>query len=199
MPISQADLNLVFEIGNLRWIMRSWHRFGGIKFQNLTEHMYRVAWIALIIAKYEKVENTDRMLKMALIHDISESRAGDVDYLSRQYVERKEKEGVKDMLTDTSLADELIDLWEEYEKRECIESKIVKDADNIDVDFELREQAYKGERLDELWSEGRKFVAENKLYTNTAKKIWKAVQTQNPHHWHSTAKTRFNSGDWRKI
>lgn len=198
MSISKADLNFIYEIGNLRWIMRMWQRFGGINFQNLTEHIYRVAWIALILAKHEKVADTDKILKMALVHDIGESRAGDVDYLARQYVERNEIKAIKEMLSDTALATEFIGLWEEYERRECIEAKIVKDADNLDVDFELREQQVKGESLASNWSQGRRFVAENKLYTKTAKKIWDQIYTSNPHAWHIDTNNRFTAGDWQK-
>lgn len=167
-------------------------------FANVSEHIFRVAWIALILAKYENVKNTDKLLKMALVHDITESRTGDVNYVSRQYTERKEYKAISDILKDTSLEKEFIDLWEECEKKETIEAKIIKDADNLDVDFELREQAIRGGVLNKTFEEIREHVGEKKLYTETAKKIYQDLKLSNPHDWHKRGNNRFNSGDWKK-
>jgi putative hydrolase of HD superfamily len=192
------DLEFIYEIGALRYLQRTWVRFLGPSFQNNTEHMFRVAWIALIIAKYENATNTDKILKMALLHDIAESRTGDVDYLSRQYVERHEDKGITDMLEGTVIAAEIIALAREYEARECIEAKIVKDADNLDVDLELSEQAARGHAaLRAVKADMRAGVAAKKLYTVTAKRFWDEIQTANPHDWHHNARgNRFKSGDW---
>lgn len=167
-------------------------------FANVSEHIFRVAWIALILAKRENVENTDKLLKMALVHDITESRTGDVNYISRQYTERKEHNAIRDILKDTSLEKEFIELWEECEKRETIEAKIIKDADNLDVDFELKEQSARGGVLDKTLEEIREHVGVNKLYTETAKKIYQSLKSSDPHDWHRMGNNRFNSGDWKK-
>lgn len=193
----QRDIEFLYEMGSLRFIQRTWKRFLNADFQNLAEHHMRVMWIALIIARHEGVENTDKIMKMALVHDIPESRTGDVDYLSRQYVERNEALGVEDMLSGTAISDEFTLLWHEYEKRECIEAKIVKDADNLDVDFELREQQARGMQLHAVLDDNRKVVAEHKLYTETAKKMWAQLREADPHDWHHNGRTRLNAGDWK--
>lgn len=193
----QRDLEFLYEIGSLRFIQRTWRRFLNEDMANLAEHHVRVAWIALTLARYEKVTNTEKVLKMALVHDIAESRTGDVDYLSRQYVERNEELGISDMLQDTVLADEFLQLWHEYEARDCIEAKIVKDADNLDVDLELQEQAARGGSLRDVLSDNRERVGESKLYTETAKRFWQAIRESNPHDWHHNGRTRLNAGDWK--
>lgn len=187
----------MYEIGCLRFVSRTWQRFLNPDFQNLAEHHLRVMWIALIIAKHEKVENTDKIMKMALIHDIPESRTGDVDYLSRQYVERNEALGLDDMLGGTAVQEEFTKLWHEYEKRECIEAKIVKDADNLDVDMELMEQKARGMTIGDILADNRKVVHEHKLFTKTAKQLIKAIQATDPHDWHHNGRTRLNAGDWK--
>lgn len=149
----KRDIELLYELGALRLIDRQWRRFHNTETQNLTEHHFRVTWIALLIAKHEKVTNTDKIMKMAMVHDISESRTGDVDYLARQYVIRDESKGIKDVFKNTALEKEFVDLWHEYEDRECIESKIVKDADNLDIDLELQEQSARGNVLQKKWDE----------------------------------------------
>lgn len=192
------DIEFLFEMGSLRGLPRQWTRFLKTDFDNVAEHHFRVLWTALIIAKGEKAGDIEKIMKMALVHDITESRNGDVDYISRQYVVRKEEMAIKDMLGGTSLEKEFLEAWREYEERESIESKIVKDADNIEIDFELREQAVKGSRLPDTLEETRAFVGENKLYTKTAKQLWKAVRESNPTDWFIKGRNRFNAGDWKQ-
>jgi putative hydrolase of HD superfamily len=194
------DVEFLFEMGSLRHVPRMWQRFLGVDFANVTEHHYHVMWIALTIAAREGVTNTDKILKMALVHDIAESRTGDVDYISRQYMDRHEDEAMHDILEKTSLEKEFLDLIAEYEKRECIEAKIVKDADNLDVDMELRERAMVGDSLEKRFSPMRKRVAETKLYTKTAKELHAQIIAADPHDWHANAaRNRINGGDWKNI
>jgi putative hydrolase of HD superfamily len=184
-------------MGSIRFIERTWRRFLHEDFANLAEHHFRVFWIAMVIAAHEKGVDTGKIAKMVLVHDIAESRAGDVDYLSRQYVKRDEELGIHDILGSTSVEKEFLELWEEYEERSSLEAKIVKDADNLDVDFELAEQAARGSQLKALKQPMRDTVAETKLFTETAKRMYKQMQGANPHEWHYIGRNRINSGDWK--
>jgi putative hydrolase of HD superfamily len=167
---------------------------------NNSEHMFRVAWIALVIAAREgNKANTEKIVKMAIAHDIAESRTGDVDYLARQYVERDESRALNDMLDDTSVQKEFADLLHEYEERKSLESQIVKDADNLDVDMELREQFSQGHGLPDNWTKQREYVGANKLFTQTAKDMHAAIRKSNPNDWHiNSPSNRINGGDWKK-
>lgn len=192
------DLHFLYEVGTIRHIQRTWKQFLNADFENLSEHIFRVIWIALIIAKHEKNTNSEKILKLALVHDMSESRSVDVHYISRQFATRHEHQAIKATFDGTSLHDEFIQLFEEVELRESMESKIIKDADNLDVDLELKEQEYKGLHLSQKFAPMRKHVAQTKLYTKTAKKIWKLIQTSDPNDWHWLSSNRFTSGDWKK-
>ena len=176
-----------------------WRRFHSTEFANLAEHHFRVFWIAMIIAAGEKNADTGKIAKLALLHDIAESRTGDVDYIARQYVIRNEELAIQDILSDTSIEEEFLALMKEYEERVSPESRIVKDADNLDVDFELVEQdASSGNALRKQWKDMRSFVAKEKLYTETAKKLFDQLMEANPHNWHFEGRNRRNGGDWKK-
>lgn len=192
------DIDFLFEMGNIRLIERMWKRFLRDDFANLAEHHFRMFWIAMVVAAHEKNVDTGKIAKLVLVHDIAESRTGDVDYLARQYVERNEKLAIEDMLAGTSLEKEFYALWQEYEDRKTMEARIAKDADNLDVDFELAEQAARGSMLKKHWQENREFVAKNKLYTATAKKLFDELADANPHAWHLNGRNRRNGGDWQK-
>ncbi|HYE22358.1 MAG TPA: HD domain-containing protein [Verrucomicrobiae bacterium] len=191
------DIDFLFELGQLRYIKRAWVQVLCPDFENLSEHMFRVIWLALLISKMENAGDHEKIMKMALAHDIVESRTGDVHYISRQYTKRNEELAIADMVEDTSLT-EFKDIWNEYEKRESIEAKIVKDADNLSVDMELVEQAYRGNQLKEVFSEHRHKVASSGLTTESAKKLWHQIWNGNPHDWHLKGRNRFNGGDWKE-
>src|SRR3972149_971171 len=185
--VSKRDIEFLYEVGCLRFIPRAWRQMLSPNFANLTEHTLRVAWIAALIARHEGA-NIGKAMQMALVHDLSESRTGDVHYISRLYTRRDEKGAIKDMLHGTTLPSELLDLWQEYEERESLESKVVKDADNLDVDFEIQEQAARGVNLKEDWyKEQRKPLVYPNLHTETAKRIFEMLYSSNRNDWHTKA------------
>ena len=194
---TKRDLEFFYEMGCLRFLQRTWKQFLGPNVQNITEHTFRVMWIALTLAKHEGVKNYEKILKMALVHDIAESRGAEVNYISRQYVDRHEEMAVSEILKETSLGEEFIEIWHEYEKRECTEAKIIKDADTLDIDLELLEQEATGHRLKSIWKQQRDEMVYNKLFTQSAKNFWKEIYNSNPHDWHLNARNRFNDGDWK--
>lgn len=194
----KRDVELLYELGMLRHMPRQWSRFGGVPFANLTDHHFRVAWIAMVLAKHEGKCDTEKIVKMALLHDIGEGRTNDVDYISRQYVKRNEDQAIKDTFEGTVLEEEIIKLSSEYEERKTKESKIVKDADNLDIDFEIQEQSANGVKI-KKWLNYRDHVANNHFYTKTAKKMYKQIYASDPHDWHVySPKNRIHGGDWKK-
>ncbi len=199
MADPKRDVEFLYEMGTIRYIQRTWRQFLNADFANLAEHHWRVAWIALTLAKQEGITNTEKVLKMALVHDIAESRTGDVNYLQRQYVVRNEAQGIHDILADTSLGEEFLAVLAEYEKRESIEARVVKDADNLDVDYELYEQSARGHKLADEWMEMRKNVRETKLFTESARRMARQMKDISPHAWHVNGRNRHTHGDWKQV
>src|SRR3989344_7777107 len=193
----KRDVEFLYEISPFRHLDRVWKQFLNADVANNAEHSFRVAWIALTISKYENKGNHEKILKMAMLHDLPESRCGDVHYLSRQYVLRKEVEAMTHMCASTVHEKELNDLMKEYEDRKSIESRIVKDADNLDVELDLNEQAAKGHSLGKIWTKDRKKQVYPKLFTKSGKKLWDEIAKTNPHDWHlNSPHNRFKMGDW---
>jgi putative hydrolases of HD superfamily len=192
---AKRDIEFLFEMGQLRLIKRMWKRFFQSDIANVADHAFRVTWIALAIAKREKNANEEKIIKMALLHDICESRTGDVDYIARQYVERKDNLAMEDMFKNTVFEEEFGKLWEEYEARQTIEAKIVKDADMLDVDFELKEQSI--QPASHKFFKDRRKVIKPRLFTKTARAYWELIQKSDPHDWHTKGRNRFLSGDWK--
>ena len=160
---------------------------------NILEHTMRVVLLALMIARGEGVKNEEKIIKMALVHDLAETRTTDLSYVQKVYVKADEEKSATDLFDRTSLVDLNTQILKEYEKRESIEAKIVKDADNLEVDLELKELEAQGSQLPKKWIKMREMVRNEKLYTDTAKKMWDEIQKSDPDSWHLT------SNKWLKI
>jgi putative hydrolases of HD superfamily len=187
------DINFLFEIGSLRNVQRGWRQHLGTDCANVLDHTIRVIWLALIISRMEKAGDENKIMRMALVHDISETRISDLSYVQKAYLKPDDKSAAKDSLSDTMLSDFYTDFFVEYEERKSIEAKIVKDADNLEVDLELKELVERGSKLPEKWKDLRRLVREEKLYTESAKKIWDEIQNTDVADWH------LKSNKWIKI
>jgi putative hydrolases of HD superfamily len=194
--VEHRDVSFLFELGTLRHVQRTWTQFGGLNMANVSEHSFRVAWISFVVALNEGAD-IGRCVQMALLHDVPEARTGDVNYVQRMHTVRNESSALGDALAETSVAGYLTELWKEWEERLTLEARIVSDADNLDCDFELREQEDRGAQLPAKLAPTRAVVRE-RLQTESARHIFDDVMTSDPHEWHISSRNRLNSGDWAK-
>jgi putative hydrolase of HD superfamily len=186
------DVELLHEVGSLRRVARTWVQFTGAPMANVAEHTLRVAWIAMVIARREGAD-AGRCTQLALVHDLAETRTGDVHYLSRMYVERREDDALRDAVAGTSLHDDAVALWDEYHAQESLEAHVVKDADNLDCDLELTETP--DAALVSALTPTRARVRD-KLHTDTARTLFDAIYAEDPHAWHTGGPNRLTAGDW---
>lgn len=184
----QRDIEFLYEIGSLRNVDRGWKQHLGMDCASDLEHTFRVIWLALILARHEgKPYDRQKLLTMALMHDIAETRVSDHSYVQKAYVTNIDEEtAIKDLFAETAL-EEMVPIAEEYERRESYEAKLVKDADNLDIDLELKEMAQKGSALPAKFKKFRDMVRNEKLYTESARRLYDAIQTSDPDSWHVAA------------
>jgi putative hydrolases of HD superfamily len=189
-----ADIDFIFEVGTMRHIDRAWRQFGGLDFANVTEHTARVAMISMILAQREGAD-LSRAVLMALVHDLPELRTGDANYIQKQYRRDDECLAKCDIASPTSISEIVMNLFAEFEAGTSIEAQIVKDADNLDCDFELVERKDAGANIAEALSRTRMLVG-SRLKTTAAKEIFTCLGGHNSHDWHLRARNRYNAGDW---
>jgi len=180
------DLEFLYELGSLRNIQRGCRQHFGVDCSNDLEHTMRVVFLALAIGRREGNVDENKIIRMALVHDLAETRVSDLSYVQKVYVTADEPRAVHDALTETIFAD-FESVIEEFEKRESREAKIVKDADNLDIDLEWKELEERGHGVVNKMAPHRRKVRDEKLYTQTARDFWDAIQTSDPASWHLTA------------
>lgn len=187
------DIEFLYEIGTLRNFDRQHVQHYGLPCANNLEHSFRVAFLALMLARKEGIKNEEKVLKMALLHDLAETRVGDIGYVQKVYVTADEERAAADLFANTVFEDLQKEVLHEYKARKSPESKVVKDADNLDVDIEIKELEERGSLLPKKLKANRRIIRTKKLYTKSAKEFWDALQKSDVASWHLLA------NKWYKI
>jgi putative hydrolase of HD superfamily len=132
-------VNFLYEVGTSRNIIRGHHQYLRNANDSIAAHSFRTAIIGLILAELEKIENKDKVLKMALFHDLAEVRTGDANFLNSFYRIEKEEKAIKDQWKNIKGGKEIISLLKEYNERKTKEAIVAKDADYLDQIFLQKE------------------------------------------------------------
>lgn len=179
--------SLFFEVGTLRKIPRSHQQtlLSQDLSDNIASHSFRVAIIGYFLA--ENVDaNSDKVLKMCLIHDLEEARTGDQNWLHKSYIKSFEGEVREDQVKKLKDSEELEKLSQEYDERSSLEARIVKDADCLDQLLLLKEYAWQGNEEAKEWlrlGKEEDSEQEKKLTTELAKQLAEEIKEQKPSSW----------------
>ena len=145
---------LIRSAGNLKEIKRTgWIESGVSDPESVADHSYRVALIAMALSD-QKGLDTRKTVRMALLHDLAESKVGDLTPRQKQLNHRElESEAMREILTE--LPEEVGELylatWNEYQRNETPEAKLVHNADKIEMLIQTKEYESKGSKLDQFW------------------------------------------------
>lgn len=171
--------NFVYETGIHSETPRSGFWFLGSGRQSVAEHLFHTAMIAYALAYLEPKADKNKVVSMALFHDIGEGRTSDHNYVHQRYGRLAEAQAVKDMSESIPFGKEILELFTEEQARETIEAKLVKDADVLEWIVTLRGEEVKGNKKATDWIN----IAMKRLKTNTAKKLGSVLIKTNPDSW----------------
>ena len=139
--------------------------------ESVAEHSYSTAMISMILSDLEGL-NTEKIIKMALLHDLAESIIGDIipDDIAKNEKVRKENIAMKQILKNlqNKIAEPYFEIWIEYQKNSSQESRLLHDIDKLEMAFQAKFYQNKG-------------ISKEKLQTffNTAKKEIKSKNLRN--------------------
>lgn len=163
----QTTVNFLFEVGILAQTPRSYFQLLGRGHQSVAEHINRVCYITLVMSLQQKGIDTAKALKMALLHDLAETRIGDLHYVQQKYAQRHEDKVIKEIAASVPFGSEIEAIIHEYEERQSAESILVKDADTLEFIISLKEQIDQGSPMAATWVENPK----KRLKTYIAKQL----------------------------
>lgn len=133
--------------------------------------------MALVLSEVFNVDS-DKLLKMAILHDIAECITGDItphDGLSKEEKYEMEKQGIIKLFENIPNAPTYLDLWMEYEEQDGIEARLVKSLDKFEMALSAIEYQDKYPDLDlaEFIDEAGKQIVEPEIF-----KLYVHLKTQ---------------------
>ncbi len=151
-------LDLLLAAGQLKKLPRTgWLLAGVQRPESVAEHSFRVALLALLLGELVEGVDSDRLLRMALLHDLPESLLTDLPLRAVQLVGRDAKRQAERAAWDRLLPagtqlDSWRALWDEFEAGETLEAKLARAADKMEMLLQAYEYQRAGCRnLDDFW------------------------------------------------
>ena len=186
-------INFLFEVGMLKRTPRTGYQFLGTGRESVAGHSFRTAIIGYSLAKQHPAADIQKTVFMCLFHDLHEARTGDHNYVNKQYVTVDEDRAVSDMAQGLAFGDEIISLTDEFNRAETVEARLAKDADQLDLMLELKEQLDLGNRSATDWL----YYAQKRLLTETALKMAETLLKTDRTDWWFKKETALwvNNGD----
>lgn len=171
------------KVSELKKLKRTGWVLKGVKNpESVADHSFMLAVLAYMYSKKFRL-NSDKCVKMALIHDICEVYSGDIPNRVRKKdkkmpdrMKRKlEEQGLKKITSPLpkNLANEIRKLWKELEARKSREARLVNDLDKLEMCMQALEYAKSGGEK----SKFKEFFQDGKLNIKTPemKRIFRKV------------------------
>ena len=137
--------------------------------ESVADHTFSMAIIGMIFSDLENY-NTEKILKIILLHDLAESIIGDItpDQISKKEKTKLENKAIKTILgkLPSSLQKQYTHLWEEYQENNSKEVRIVHQLDKIEMALQAKiysKDGHSKEKLDFFLNSAKDQIVDPKL------------------------------------
>ncbi len=98
----------------------------------VSSHCFQTAFLVMLISPWENGIGVDRAIRIALVHDISESLVTDLPLVAKKFLNKDEAEikAASELLEDHP---DLLELYLEYREGQTLEAKFVRDMDRLQM------------------------------------------------------------------
>ena len=109
--------------------------------ESVADHSYSMAIMAMVISDLENY-NSEKIIKMVLLHDLAESQIGDFtpDQISKEKKENLENNAFGEIIKNLpdSIKSQYCEIWNEYQSQISIESQIVQQIDRLEMALQAK-------------------------------------------------------------
>ncbi|MGQ3678144.1 HD domain-containing protein [Tenacibaculum discolor] len=176
------QIQFIKEIDKLKYIQRKTKLFDSDRCENDAEHSWHLAIMTLVLAEHSNTEiDILKVLKMVLIHDIVEIDSGDVFIFDTTKEHKNTKEELKAAkrifgILPENQAQELINLWLEFEEGITNEAQFAKAMDRFEPI--LQNTSNKGGTWREFMVPKEKVIDKTKSISKGSETIWDYSQNE---------------------
>lgn len=137
--------------------------------ESVADHVFSMAIMGMIFSDLEN-QDTEKILKIILLHDLAESIMGDMtpDQISKEEKIVLENKTMKNILKNLppSIQKQYGLLWEEYQSNNSKEAKIVHQLDKLEMALQAKiyfNEGYPEEKLTSFFNSSKSQITDPKL------------------------------------
>lgn len=106
--------------------------------ESTASHTWRLCLIGVVLEQYLPDIDIGKLLKICIIHDLGEAISGDIPAIHQTENAQKAVQERADLLQlvaplPNSIQQEIIDLWDEYERAASPEARVAKALDKLET------------------------------------------------------------------
>jgi putative hydrolase of HD superfamily len=157
-------LSVLTDVGKLKRLKRAgWVRVGIPEPESVADHSFRLALLALLVGPRLGLA-ADKMIRLALLHDLGEARVGDLtpaDRVAPSDKRAREAAAIAEIVGSLPEGPALSDLWREYDAAATPEARVVRQLDKLEMALQALEYEHQhGQDLAEFWQSARAGLSE---------------------------------------
>lgn len=166
----------LLKAGNLKKVHRAgWIREEMPEPETVAEHSWRLAFLVMLLEDGLDAADSNKMLRMALIHDLTEAITGDIVIQrgAKQVNDKnfdEEERTIKEMVSGIENGNKVFKLWEEQSAENSAgatrEANILYQLGKVATAWQALEYELAGadpKKLDEFWENAHTHVREPKI------------------------------------
>ena len=137
--------------------------------ESVADHSYSMAMMGMIISDIENY-NSEKILKMILLHDLAESEIGDYTPGQINLEKKNEIENTAFLKILKDLPDSIVsqyqNIWKEYQENKTLESQIVHQLDRLEMALQAKtyqDEGHSKEQLESFYESAKNEISNPKL------------------------------------
>jgi putative hydrolase of HD superfamily len=115
--------------------------------ESVADHSYSTSVMSMILSDMEGL-NSEKIIKMALLHDLAESIIGDItpEHITKNEKITKENHAINQILKNlpNKIAKPYFEIWNEYQKKSSKEAVLLHEIDKLEMAFQAKFYQDKG-------------------------------------------------------
>ena len=137
--------------------------------ESVSDHSYSMAIMCMIISDLKNF-NSEKILKMALLHDLAESLIGDlipeqIDKESKKKLENDAFEKIVKNLPE-QIKSKYLEIWFEYQENTSPEAKLIHQIDKLEMALQAKiyqKNGYDKDKLESFFESAKKEIDDPQL------------------------------------
>jgi len=137
--------------------------------ESVADHSYSMAIIGMVISDLQNY-NSEKILKMILLHDLAESKIGDhtPQQLDKEKKNKLENNAFNEIIKNLPdlIKSQYLQIWQEYQENNSPESKIVHQIDKLEMALQAKiyeKEGYSQKKLESFFESAKIDITDPKL------------------------------------